>query len=214
MVRDGEGVALAAWRGRGRGRIGVWTVTDSYALVLTGRADRYGEMWSDLFSALARAGDNSRAEVDGLPRVGARSALCRLNGTATVLAPDGRSRTLQVDPATGDRACAAFWPERSGWHLIRDGEGRETPFYAHPADAAPSLIASANREATLALAASGRSDGGAASTSRAPGSPWPWFIGLLVAAAALWWFERQRSAGPGETVGQFVGRTVRWRRVT
>ncbi len=212
IVRDGEGAALASWRGLGRGRVGVWTVTDSYALILTGRADRYGEMWSALFSALARAGDDSRAEVDSLPRVGARVALCRLDGAATVEGPDGPAHRLQTDPATGDRACAAFWPERAGWHVVKDGRDRQTPFYAHPADAAPSLIAAADREATLALAASSASDARAVSTSRAPGSPWPWFVALLVAASALWWFERQRRAGPGETVGTFVGRTVRVRR--
>ncbi|MES2860438.1 MAG: hypothetical protein V4701_03155 [Pseudomonadota bacterium] len=212
IVRDGDGVALASWRGLGRGRVGVWTVTDSYALILTGRADRYGEMWSELFSALARAGDDSRAAVDGLPRVGARIALCRLEGAATVQGPDGPVHQVQMDPATGDRACAAFWPGRAGWHIIRDGEGRETAFYAHPAEAAPSLIAAADREATLALAASSGPDGRTASTSRAPGSPWPWFIGLLLAAAALWWFERQRSPGPRDTAGQFARRTMRLRR--
>lgn len=211
MVRDGAGVALASWQARGNGRVGVWTVTDSYALILTGRADRYGEMWSALFSALARAGDDSRAEVEGIARVGVRSALCRLAGAASVEGPEGLRRTLQIDPATGDRACAAFWPERAGWHVIKDGQGRETAFYVQPADAAPSLIAATDREATLALAAATPSQG-AASTSRAPGSPWPWFAVLLIAAALLWWLERQKSAGPTESPVRFVGRTIRFRR--
>lgn len=207
MVRDGAGVALASWRARGNGRVGVWTVTDSYALILTGRADRYGEMWSALFSALARAGENSRAEVQGIARVGVRSALCRLNGAPSVEGPEGLRRALQIDPATGERACAAFWPERAGWHLIKDGQGRETSFYVQPADAAPSLIAAADREATLALAAATPSQA-VASTSRAPGSPWPWFAALLIAAAVLWWLERQKSAGPMESPARFLSRTV------
>lgn len=208
MVRDGSGVALASWRARGNGRVGVWTVTDSYTLILTGRADRYGEMWSALFSALARVGDDSRAEVADIARVGVRSALCRLNGAASVEGPTALRRALQTDPATGDRACAAFWPERAGWHLIKDGQGRETAFYVQPADAAPSLIAAADREATLALAAATPSQA-ATSTSRAPGSPWPWFAALLIAAAALWWLERQKSAGPTESPARFLSRTVR-----
>lgn len=207
MVRDGAGVALASWRAQGNGRVGVWTVTDSYALILTGRADRYGEMWSDLFSALARAGDDSRAEVEGIARVGARSALCRLIGPASVEGPEGLRRAVQIDPATGDRACAAFWPERAGWHRIKDGQRRETSFYVQPA-AASSLIAAADREATLALAAATPSQA-APSTSRAPGSPWPWFIALLIAAAALWWLERQKSAGPTESPARFLARTIR-----
>ena len=127
LLRDADGVALASWRGRGRGRVGVWTVTDSYALVLTGRPDRYGEMWSALFSEIGRAGDHSRAEVQGLARAGERVALCRLAGQANVLGQDGRAHAMRIDPAAGDRACAAFWPEQPGWHVIRDGEGRRRP---------------------------------------------------------------------------------------
>lgn len=193
LLRDADGVALASWRARGRGRVGVWTVTDSYALVLTGRSDRYGEMWSELFSALARAGDDRRLRVDGLARAGLRLALCGVIGEASVVAPDGSARSLRVDPATGDQACAAYWPGTSGWHLARDGQGRETAFYVQPADTAPSLTIAANREATLALAATptGRT---APAPPRAPGAPWPWFAALLVALGLLWWLERNRGA--------------------
>lgn len=195
LIRDADGAPLASWRTRGRGRVGLWTVTDSYALVLTGRPDLYGEMWSALFSEIGRAGDQSRAQVLGLARVGRRAALCRLIGPAGVLAQDGRARSLRIDPATGDRACAAFWPEQPGWHVIRDGEDRQTPFYVQPADAAPSLVMAADRSATLALAGTAPTRATAASTSRAPGSPWPWFAALLVVLSGLWWFERNRDVG-------------------
>ena len=195
LLRDADGAALASWRTLGRGRVGVWTVTDSYALVLTGRPDRYGEMWSALFSEIGRAGDHSRAEILGMARAGQRVALCRLIGQANVLGQDGRAHALRVDPAAGDRACAAFWPEQVGWHLIRDGEDRQTPFYVQPADAAPSLVLAANRSATLALAGTAPTRAAPASTSHAPGSPWPWFTGLLVVLSGMWWFERNRDVG-------------------
>lgn len=195
LLNDADGIALAAWRTHGRGRVGLWTVTDSYALVLTGRPDRYGEMWSTLFSGIGRAGDDSRATVDGIARAGARIALCRIVGGGTVLAPNGRSHALRVDPATGDRACAAFWPEQAGWHVIRDGEDRETPFYVQPADAVPSLVSTAVRSATLALAGTVPPRAAPTSTSHAPGSPWPWFIAMLIVLSALWWFERNRNIG-------------------
>ena len=195
LLRDADGNALASWRSRGRGRVGVWTVTDSYALVLTGRPDRYGEMWSALFSEIGRAGDDSRAEVDGMARAGRRIALCRLAGQAGVMGQDGRAHALRVDPAAGDRACAAFWPEQPGWHVIRDGENRQTPFYVQPIDAAPSLVLAADRSATLALAGTAPTRAAPPSTSHAPGSPWPWFAGLLVVLSGLWWFERNRDLG-------------------
>lgn len=212
MVRDGEGLALASWHARGRGRVGVWTVADSYALVLTGRADRYGAMWSELFSALARPGETSRVRVEGLPRAGSRTVLCGISGAARVAGQDGTYQALRVDPASGDRACAALWPVREGWHRITDGRGRETLFWAHPADAAPSEAAFRNREATLALTGTVPAAGPTPSRTAAPGSPWPWFTALLVVLTALWGFERRRSAGPNETVRQFVARTVSWRR--
>lgn len=195
LLRDGDGVALASWRARGRGRVGVWTVTDSYALVLIGRPDRYGEMWSALFTEIGRAGDESRALVEGLPRVGARTVLCRLTGEAQVVGRDGKAHGLRIDPATGSRDCAAFWPQEAGWHVIRDGEDRQTPFYVQPAEAAPSLVAAADRSATLALAGTAPTRAAPASTSRAPGSAWPWFGGLLVVLSVLWWLERNRTFG-------------------
>ena len=152
-------------------------------------------MWSTLFSEIGRAGDDSRAEVDGIARVGARIALCRLVGQANVLGQDGRARGLRIDPAASDRACAAFWPEQAGWHVIRDGGNRQTPFYVQPGDVAPSLVVAANRSATLALAGTAPTRAAAPSTSHAPGSPWPWFAGLLIVLSGLWWFERNRDVG-------------------
>lgn len=195
LLRDADGAALASWRALGRGRVGVWTVTDSYALVLTGRPDRYGEMWSALFSEIGRPGDHSRAEVLGMARAGERVTLCRLTGQPNILGQDGEPHALRIDANAGDRACAAFWPEQPGWHVIRDGEDRQTPFYVQPADAAPSLVLAANRSATLALAGTAPTRGAPASTSHAPGSPWPWLAGLLIVLSSLWWFERNRDVG-------------------
>jgi hypothetical protein len=192
LLRDAGGVPLASWRARGRGRVGVWTVTDSYALVLTGRPDRYGEMWSALFSEIGRAGKDSRAELTGVPRVGTRVALCHLLGQPRVLSQDGRVHSLRIDPNAGDRACAAYWPDQAGWHVARDDQRRETPFYVHPIEDAPSLEAANRRSATLALVGLTPASAMSGSISRSPGSPWPWFCGLLLVLAGLWWIERNR----------------------
>ncbi|WGM48012.1 hypothetical protein KOAAANKH_02900 [Brevundimonas sp. NIBR10] len=195
LLRDADGVALASWRARGRGRVGVWTVTDSYALVLTGRPDQYGEMWSALFSQIGRAGEDSRAELSGVARVGTRVALCHLLGQPRVLGQDGRVRSLRIDPAAGDRACAAYWPNQAGWHVVQDDQRRETPFYVHPIEDAPSLEAANRRSVTEALASLTPARTAPDSTSHAPGSPWPWFCGLLFVLSGLWWLERNRDPG-------------------
>lgn len=191
FLRDASGRALAAWRPSGRGRVGLWTVTDSYALVLSGRDDLYAGAWSDLFSALARPGDDRPLTIDGFPRAGERVAVCGLASDAEIAGPSGPSRRALVDPASGDRACAAYWPTVEGWHRVRDGRSRESVFYVHGAAAAPSLARHQARLATLVLAATPPIRDSAAETPRIPGSPWPWFIALLAVLAVLWWFERR-----------------------
>ncbi|WP_419255310.1 hypothetical protein ACN2C6_07700 [Caulobacter sp. ErkDOM-YI] len=193
MIRDAAGIALAAWRPRGQGRVGLWIVADSYALTLSGQGDRYGELWSELFSTLARPGEPAVVRLDAIARPGERAALCAVTQQVRVIDPEGVESRPRLDPATGPAACAAYWPHRSGWHKIVDGEV-ETAVYVHPADAAPSLAHSANRQATLALveAASGR---GADALVAAPGSPWPWAASLLAVLGLLWWLERRSAPG-------------------
>lgn len=189
MIRDKTGAPLAVWRPRGQGRVGLWIVADSYGLTLAGHADRYGELWSELFSALARPSDGPGVRLDGIARVGQRAALCGVTGSIRVVAPDGVESRPILDPASGPVACAAYWPRQVGWHKVSDGAA----FYIYPADAAPSLAQAANRAATLdAVAASVTRDARASRTT--PGSSWPWAAGLLTVLGLLWWLERRSRA--------------------
>ncbi len=192
LLRDADGVALASWRLRGRGRVGVWTVTDSYALLLTGQGDRYADLWSDLFSVIARAGDDSAVAIDGPALTGRRTRVCRIEGDAVVFAPDGSRRSLPLDPLTGAHACGAYWPTQAGWHLVRDRQGRETIFHVQPAAGAPSLTRWADRQATLALVTPASVAAGDAAQVGTPGSSWPWAGGLVGLLGLLWWTERRR----------------------
>lgn len=199
LLRDAGGQAFASWRSRGAGRIGVWTVTDSYTLVLTGRPDHYGDLWSAAFSAMARPGQARPVEIEPFARTGARVVICQLTGAATVVGPDSIARPLQIDPAAGEGRCAAVWSNQSGWHVVRDGQNRDSAFYVHPAASGASLTAFADREATLALAAGGGAGASRMPAPGAPGSPWPWFLALLLVLAALWWLERNRPATKDRT---------------
>uniref|UniRef100_A0A8J7VW80 Uncharacterized protein n=1 Tax=Coralloluteibacterium stylophorae TaxID=1776034 RepID=A0A8J7VW80_9GAMM len=64
-----------------------------------------------------------------------------------------------------------------------------------PADEAPGLAAAQDGEATRRLAAAAVGTDGA--RVAAPGSPWPFFIGWLVASALAWWLERRRRPARG-----------------
>ncbi len=199
LLTDADGLALASWRPFGEGRVGVWVVADSYALVLTGRADRYGELWSEMVSALGRPEGEGGAALRGIARAGERAILCGAVDGSEMTAPDGHRTRPLVDPRSGTGGCAAFWPTRSGWHAVKDGEDRESAVYVHPAGSTPSLIATEARQATLDLAAAPAQSAAASNTSRAPGSPWPWFAALLVVLTGLWTLERYRPAQIGAT---------------
>jgi hypothetical protein len=169
--------------------VALWTVADSYALVLTGRADRHGELWSELFSAVARPGEASGVHVQELARAGHRVALCGAREGLSVIEPDGATRRPLVDPRATPGACAAYWPASPGWRTVVDGD-RRSALYVQPADAAPSLAQAQARAATQRLVETAAS-GPARAARQAPGSPWPWALALLAVLGTLWWLERR-----------------------
>jgi hypothetical protein len=197
LLTDASGLPLATWRARGAGRIGVATFDGSFRLLLAGHGDRYGELWGDLFSTLARARGMPAPTIEGDPRAGQRVVLCGLRDRAEVDAPDGHTVAVAIDPASGTGACAGFWPRLPGWHLLRTpdpaqaGGERRAPFHVRAMAEATGLQAAAVREATQRLAVAGTpAKAGVASAS---GPRWPWFLAWLLLSAALWWFERSRA---------------------
>lgn len=206
LLRDGKGNVLASWRAEGRGRIAVWTLTDSFRLTLTGHADRYGELWSEALATLARPQAGSTPRIDTQPREQRRMVLCGLGGQPRVIAPDGHLTTLLPDPVAGTSRCAAYWPQQSGWHQLlhtdavvegdADAEESTWPFYVYAANAAPGLHAAELRDATLQLVATSPGTITGPQTDNPPGRrgpSWPWFLAWLASAALLWWLERARA---------------------
>ena len=205
LLADPAARDAGTWRAHGLGRYGVATFSDSYRMVLAGDTSRYGELWSALFSTLGRAPPTSTHTSPVAPDsadawVGERMPLCDLQRDARIDAPDGTSTALLLDPATGKRHCAGFWPTTPGWHWLRNANNR-TAFHVRAADDGLGLHAMATREATLQLASTAHAkvaehDGLATTAVVAmapPTSPdprWPWFCAWLVMAAGLWWLER------------------------
>ncbi len=206
LLRDATGAVIASWRTEGRGRFAVWTLTDSFALTLSGQADRHAELWSDTFATLARARPAVAPRIYSTPRAQQRMAFCGLAGNAQIIAPDSAATSLLKDPASGDASCAAYWPREAGWHLLRQSkvdsaiEASTQPFFVYAADAASGLRAAELRDATLRLLSHPSTASTAvriqSSAPRHRGSPWPWGLAWLTASATLWWLERTR-AGRG-----------------
>ncbi|MCW5581257.1 MAG: carboxypeptidase regulatory-like domain-containing protein, partial [Luteimonas sp.] len=175
---------------------------DSYRWPLHGRADLYAHLWSGAVATLSRARAGELPTFSGVPRIDERLVICGVRDGATVEAPDGTATPLFVDPATGDRRCAGFWPAGAGWHRLRMGEAVH-PFHASGADAHRGLRLAELRDASLRIASTpprAPAAAGAAAPPVAPGTPWPWFLGWLLLAAMAWWLERSRvglRAAPG-----------------
>lgn len=190
LLTSEAGDALALWRPEGRGRVALWTLSDSFQLALAGRQAAYGSLWSATVGELARARAGAALPVPARAWVGERSALCGLGEDTVLLDPAGDPLALVRDPATGERACAAFWPTRPGWHLRRDGE-REHAFLVRDPAEAPGLHAADRQDATRALVEAAPADA-QATPQPVPGPRWPWALAWLLLAGGLWWLERSR----------------------
>ncbi|WHO37914.1 carboxypeptidase regulatory-like domain-containing protein [Sphingobium sp. AP49] len=185
LVQDSAGTPLAAWRALGAGRVAVWTGLDSFGLVLSGRGDLYGDWWGRMMAAVVRPAPGPVPAFTGPAWVQERISLCGLKPGARI---DGAP--LSIDPATGD--CAAWWPDRAGWHQLRRTDGSAAAFYIYPANALPTLRAAQLYQAMALLQGAGQKGDGVTAARSVPGPSWPWFIGWLIASALLWWFERSR----------------------
>lgn len=193
LALDAKSQPLGLWRAEGRGRVGVWMVSDSFALTLSGEAGRHQGLWSSIFSTLVRRPQTVLPSVT-TARVHQRVSLCGLIGEAEVLDPQGGVVRPVIDPATGAASCAAVWPTQTGWHLLRVTSGdtvQAVPFHVLAADALPGVRALEAREATLAQVSDAAVPVAAAGEGRR-GAAWPWFLGWLLVSGALWMLERTR----------------------
>ncbi len=194
LRRAPDGEPLALWRPEGRGRIALWTLSDSFRLVLAGRRAAHGSLWADSFATLARPSGQAPRPVPENAGVGERVAICGVNDAGAVQAPDGARIALAADPTSGTRDCAAFWPTQAGWHELLEGDTR-TAFPVRAADTAPGLAAASIRAATETLASAAPA-AVAATPAPVPGPRWPRGLAWLVVSTALWWFERRRAPAP------------------
>lgn len=196
ILRDDRGSPLAAWRAHGRGRIGIWLPTDSYRLALAGRADLHARLWADAINRVTRARTPGPRAMPARIYAGEQVVFCDLSDGANVqqLGDDTPLR-LAIDPRSGDKHCAALWPQRAGWHHLIDDtlvDGKsDTAFLVRADDADPVLRAARTQQATAALAGDAPASSKAAVVKPAV-SRWTLFLLWLAVTSALWWFERSR----------------------
>lgn len=197
-VTDAEGGVLSGWQQRGQGRVALWTVANSFALVLNGQADRYYQWWSDTVSAVSRPDGTFRPEVPALPLTGERMAICGVSAAARVVGPDSTEVALAIDPLAGAQGCAAYWPASAGVHRIvqpgRDS-AQEFALLVLPKDALPVAKAKEMGEATRRWAAK-QTAPAARDTPERRGASWPYVLAWLLVSGLLWFGERRWLARP------------------
>jgi hypothetical protein len=199
LFDDAKGNAVGGWRSVGRGRVALLPVTDSYRLVLSGRDDRYAELWSGVLAQVARALPGAPAVrlQSATPWSGERLTLCEVPSGSRVRDAEGHTVALQLDPASGDTHCAAYWPQQHGWHQLQHGDTVQAFYVFDPATAQP-LHRQQLRAATASRLAEATA-GAAATPGKAPGPRWPWLLGFIAIAGLLWWLERRLQKSPLQT---------------
>lgn len=199
LALDAHDQPFTWWRTLGRGRIGLMTLTDSFQLVLSGHAGRHATLWSEALAHIARPlGTATPPSVPWPIWQGERAALCGLDEGAEVITPAGEHIALPLDPATGARRCAAFWPQQDGWHLLHQGDA-QAPFAVLAADAGTALRAQRRLDATRALVTTSASALLPPAETLRRGTAWPWLLAWLALVALVWLGERRRSPEPAQT---------------
>ncbi|HJW47589.1 MAG TPA: hypothetical protein VJ484_14040, partial [Lysobacter sp.] len=189
LLRDSGGQPVATWTTAGRGRVALWLPIDTYQLVLAGREDLHASLWSDAIATVARARMAPAPDILADARQGERIRVYAPGERAAIVAPDGTSTPLLIDPATGTARCAGYWPKAAGWHVLQTGDVQR-PFFVRSHDDTLGIVAQRLRDATHQLVLSSATQPKPPATL--PGSRWPWFFGWLALSAVMWWFERSR----------------------
>lgn len=184
LQRAGDDSALGSWRASGQGRIGVWFLLDSYRLALGGETSRYGTLWSGILATLSRARGLAGPIFPDANWIDQRSVVCGIGEAASIEDAAGDRTALRIDPSTP--GCAAWWPSRTGWSILHDGDSR-WPVHVFGANEARSLLRTHTRDATARLA------GNAPATTPVDADMprWPLFCAWLLVAGLLWWLERR-----------------------
>lgn len=152
-----------------------------------------GAWWQTLFDAAVQ-GDAQQVwweQTDAMPVAGMRTQVCA-QGVAPgtpLQVQDGPAAAWQARTGRAEGACAAFIPQRAGWHVLSSGAARHAVYVYGERDW-PSWRQGLRQQATRVYAA--RTP--AAESGRqhmAPLPAWPFALAFAAAMLALWYRERK-----------------------
>ena len=126
LFRNADSDPIARWVQRGRGRIAVSLVEETFPWVLQGESDLYDAYWSHTFSELAQPayGDVWQWSRETPLRVSAPIPLTLITPVgapaARVAGPGDETNALPLrqDPILSGQWQSVYWPHRAGWHAF------------------------------------------------------------------------------------------------
>jgi len=191
-----DGIWTRDWQ---RGRI-AWVGVGDWHRYAIGEPRRLALWWQAALDRLRvqRKQDVEWLDPDEMPLPRQRLALCaRGDGIVkdTTLAIPAMKQALawRPRPDSVDAACAAVWPERSGWLRMETrgtADRRLGELYVHDEKDWPLWQRAQRRQATLEYAA--RLPAPAAATRGTRPLPvWPFGVVFALAMLGLWWRERR-----------------------
>lgn len=188
--QSGGGLA-AAYQYRGIGAVGTFVWTDSYKLVLKGKASAYALLWAELIDGIAKKEQPCCSIVweSGMPHYPHEPLQFRLlaNGKA---APElyfgGEQVPLRENWQVDNLWYGTIWPARTGWDSITVA-GKSTYFFVHPQGEWASVEASEKMSTTKLQAAKlVNSETIESAPTATPVAPLIFYLLVLLGAGGLW----------------------------
>ncbi len=206
LVRDAQDRTLVASAARGRGRVSLSLVTQTWRWTQLADSASFAAYWSFLFSELARrdanpAGHWSIVSNGSGPQFENEPVILEWSGdrdrapipaSASAVGDATRERLPLAQSSTDPRRWrATYWPRRAGWHQVTaPNSGATLDFYVSESDTWKTLQAARRQAATTRLA-SIFAAGELLPVANPPATPveigrwWCFFI-LLVSLTYLW----------------------------
>ncbi len=203
LIKDEMERTLAAAYQRGRGRVGLSLVRDTYRWILEGNAPYHAAYWSYLLSALAqKASQRDRWSLSSTkPAVTDQPVQMMLVTTAAqpvgIVAAEANqpdSLFLQQDVVEPQRWYGTFWPRQAGWHEVSRAGGEPDWFYVYEKESwqtwqAAQRVAATERQIWQNKNLDSKTDVTLHDTSEAISLIW--FFALFLACSAYLWVERK-----------------------
>ncbi len=201
IMTDKNGRSISLAKRAGFGKIGVSLISETFRWALEGETERHADFWSKLISELVRTKNEDvirlsnqdlalvhepvQVTLFSSQNVNPRLWLEKMDEENVVLAT-AQSKTGDV------RWEATLWPRKTGWHVLKSGNGGELAFYVHDKSAWQTLAAAEKRAATHRFANRNKShESLPLAKTETREVPKIWFFLIFIFSMAWLWAERK-----------------------